>query len=489
MRPASAPELPVALDRGGPLGLPQQLAQAVRALIEQGSLRPGDPLPSTRAWAARLEVSRGTVVAAYEQLAAEGYLVGEAGSATRINPSLPAAHPAAGRPRPANPTGPLRLPRRASGRPAAIDMLPGQPATDLLRTPAWRRAWRTASDVELAPLPIEGDARLRRRIAEHYRRMRGLSRDADRFLVTAGGREGLSLVLQTLHSELRGARPLRVGVESPGYPSLRRAATRLGAELVPLEVDRAGLRTDLLPSGGARPDLAIVTPSHQYPLGGSLPVDRRLELLEWAQREGVLLLEDDYDSELRYVGQPLPTLTALDDPEAGTVALLGTFSKTMAPALGLGMLCASGALRDRLLATRADLGTPVSAVVQHALADYLASGELHRHTARVRRAYRHRRDLVLERLGELPAATVSPMDGGLHAVIRTGMPEEALLDACARARVRVSPGAAYWQRPDTAANGEADGGESEGGSIVIGYAHLADAELREGLDRLRRALG
>lgn len=509
MRSTSIPEVPIELDRNSHLSLPLQLARAVRQLIDRGALLPGDDLPSTRAWAAQLGVSRGTVVAAYEQLTAEGYLTGERGSATRINPWLPQTHPGTVRhakevtgrsrsaPHHSTPSQPRSKPAAPAQRlPASaqnsrqstppddpIDMLPGRPATDWLRTPAWRRAWRIAADSDLRALPLEGDPRFLTSLAEHFRRMRGLARDPDQFLVTAGGREGLALIIQTLASELGHSRPIRVGVESPGYPSLRRTVTRLGGELVALEVDGAGLRTSLLPSGEHRPDLVIVTPSHQYPLGGSLPINRRLELLEWAKREDSLIVEDDYDSELRYVGQPLPTLTALDDPRDGHVALLGTFSTTVAPSLGIGMLCVPDRLRERLLATRRDLGSPVSALVQHAFAEYLESGELRRHTARMRRTYRQRRGLVLGAIGNVPHTTVSPMDGGLHAVIHSNHPEDDLLASCDRARVLVSAGAEYWQGPGTASRPH-----DSGSSIVIGYAHLSEDALREGLQRLHQAL-
>lgn len=542
MRSTDIPEVPIDLDRDAPLSLPLQLARAVRELIDRGALLPGDELPSTRAWAARLGVSRGTVVAAYEQLGAEGYLVGRRGSATRINPRLPQTHPGVlahpgdlvlpggrallpgdlaqpgvrvlpdGRALPggravlhddlaqpggrAHPRGSAQAeaPGAVPPSPAPpdsrarepIDMLPGRPATDWLHTPAWRRAWRAAADAHLGPLPPEGDGRFLHSVAEHMRRMRGLARDPDQYLVTAGGREGLALIITALASE--STRAVRIGVESPGYPSLRRTVSRLRGALVPLAVDHAGLRTDRLPRGGDRPDLVIVTPSHQYPLGGSLPVDRRRELLDWARQEEVLVVEDDYDSELRYVGEPLPTLTALDDPREGTVVLLGTFSTTVAPSLGIGMLCAPARLRRRLLETRLDLGTPVSGVVQHAFAEYLASGELRRHTARMRRAYRQRRGLVLEALDDLPGVTVSPMDGGLHAVIRADREEDALLESCDRAGVRVSPGAEYWRGPVVPGGLAPRADRGDEGSIVVGYAHLSDVELREALSRLRSAL-
>ncbi|WP_282851546.1 PLP-dependent aminotransferase family protein [Gulosibacter sediminis] len=493
MRSPEITELSVSLDRAHPLPLPQQLAGSVRALIDRGVLRAGDALPSSRAWAARLGVSRGTIVTAFEQLTAEGYLTSQTGAATTVNPALGQTHPGR-RDAARGAAGIPSLPSTGGRAPETsldpIDLLPGQPSTGTLRTPAWRRAWRNAADADLATLPLAGDPRYLAAVSEHFRRMRGLARDAGNFLVTAGAREGLALIVQTIAAERAGAAPVRVGVESPGYPSLRRVLARLGCELVPLKVDRDGLRTDRLPRGAAKPDLVIVTPSHQYPFGGSLPISRRQDLLAWARTECVLIVEDDFDSELRYVGQPLPTLTALDRTGDGTVALLGTFSSTVAPTIGIGMLGAPAPLRERLLATRADLGTPVSAVTQRAFAEYLASGELARHAARMRRSYRQRRAAVLAVLGDLPQVEVSPMDGGLHAVIHTRRDEAELMAACERAGVRVSPGAVYWREPSSASPSGPSGASSASasGSIVIGYAHLSEAQLAEGLARLRAAL-
>lgn len=521
MRPAGSAEIAVTLDRDSTVSLPQQLVTAVRELIRDRILQPGDTMPATRSWAAQLGVSRGTVVTAYEQLAAEGYVVAERGAATRVNPSLAATHPdtapkgstTQSRRREATsaavptPT-PTRRPRAsaATPHPVTINMLPGQSSSEHLSTPAWRRAWRNAVDGEFEAAPLGGAPEYLSALSDYFRRMRGLARDASQYLATAGGRDGLALIVLTLAAEHPG-RPLRVGVESPGYPSLRLALRRLGCTLIPLGVDEQGLRTDSLPRGGAKPDLVIVTPSHQYPLGGSLPIARRLELLKWARQESVLIIEDDYDSELRYVGQPLPTLTALDEPGQDTVVLLGTFTTTVAPGLGIGMLCVPDALRPRCIDARADLGSPVSSVVQRAFAEYLDSGELARRAARMRRAYRQRRTAVLDAFADVDHLTVSPMDGGLHAVLHSQRSEAGMLRACRSAQVLVEPGGEYWNRAEPALAGAApaasdaaahaaahaaeagtEGPGHEGGSIVIGYAHLTDAELAEGLRRLRAVL-
>ncbi|MCB1274259.1 MAG: PLP-dependent aminotransferase family protein, partial [Leucobacter sp.] len=297
--------------------------------------------------------------------------------------------------------------------------------------------------------PALGDPALREEIAEHLRRMRGTARAAADVLVTAGTREGLGLLLTALGTT--EGRRLTVGVEDPGYPSLRRIATRHGAQIVALPVDADGLDTSALPDGLL--DAVIVTPSHQYPLGGSLPIARRRELLDWARRTGALIIEDDYDSELRHLGSPLPTLAALDDPGDGSVVLLGTFSKTVSPALSAGFLLAPGRLRGVIEPVRADLGGAVPAVVQTALAAYLRSGELRRHTARMRRRYAARRELVVERLLGLPRVRVRPMSGGLHAVLQfdaaaadLAAREQRVLAAASSAGLGAVALSDYWQR-------------------------------------------
>jgi GntR family transcriptional regulator/MocR family aminotransferase len=245
---------------------------------------------------------------------------------------------------------------------------------------------------------------------------------------------------------------------------------------MPLPTDDAGLVCDYLPTGSDAPHVVVVTPSHQYPLGGSLPVARRQALLDWARNEHVVIVEDDYDSELRYTSAPLPALAALDDPDDGCVVTLGTFAKTLGPGLGVGFLLAPDRLVDELRRTRTDLGQPVSQVAQWAMADYLASGELRRHTQRMRREYRRRRALVLEVLGDLPHARVKAMDGGLHAVVESEISEAELFSRIRSKGVVVAGLTDYWSRP-----------ASGTGGIVLGYGGVPIDELRTGLAAIAEA--
>ncbi|RGE23784.1 PLP-dependent aminotransferase family protein [Leucobacter sp. wl10] len=501
-RPFRAPaEFPVHLDRAMGAPLPVQLAAALREVIDSGALRPGEEVPATRRLAGRLGVARGVAVSAYEQLIAEGYLRAERGRGTVVNPDLaPGSAAEGGAPAGEGGSRAGAAPRAAAGGdppdPAGLGaadpasrppLAPGAPITDAAERPAWRAAWRSAAARADRRPPAPGDPRLRAELAEHLRLVRGTARPARDVLVTAGTREGLGLLLTALGTT-RG-NDLVVGVEDPGYPSLRGVAARHGARIVSLPVDADGLRTDRLPSGVL--DLVIVTPSHQYPVGGSLPLPRRRELLDWARRTGVVVVEDDYDSELRHVGSPLPALAALDDPVSGSVVTLGTFSSTVTPALAAGFLLAPEQLRALLEPVRRDLGSPVSAVVQLALAEYLASGELRRTIARVRRRHAARRDLISERFAGVAGARVRPMSGGLHAVIELGGPPGAAREREAQAVARAAapaPGlpnglgvaalGAYWQhhRPGRTAG------------LVLGMGGPDGEEFGAAIERLRAIL-
>ncbi|MEX3563115.1 PLP-dependent aminotransferase family protein [Corynebacterium phoceense] len=434
----------VILDPADTRTLPVQLAHAIRGQISARILSPGEALPSTRQLAAELGISRGSVVAAYDQLLAEGYLEATVGSGTHVsrrlhhNPVSPAPEPA------------IQKPARA-----LVELTPGAPDTAGIITPEWRSAWRRAASTPLSDAPASGLPALRHEVAAHLGTMRGLAVDPARILITSGAREGLALLLRALAPALGGA--LTVGVESPGYPSLRRIPSAFGHAVAEIPTDSEGVRVPATPL-----DALIVTPSHQYPYGESLSAARRTKLVAWARRTDALLIEDDFDSELRYAGQPLPALTAL---EPARTALLGTFSSVISPGVACGYLVAPSSLVPRLRAERELTGQPVSLITQSALARYLASGALRRHTGSVRRAYRRRRDLVDSYLGDLPGTQLLPIRGGLHAVLLCEKPADEVVAAAGRLGVGLTALAEYW------------GGKDAPGGVVLGFGHLADSEL------------
>lgn len=512
-------QLPVSVSRSAPGSLPSQVAEQIRGLVLGGFLVAGDPLPSTRALAERLNVSRGTVVFAYEQLVGEGYLTSGRGG-TRVadhltlgTPQLPRVAASVADVRPAQlPAGSGEVgwvsawgptSTSSSARPntsEVIDLRPGSPDTSLVASAAWRACWRQAAANPGAAYPAAGSYELRVQLAEHLRLMRSVLRSPGDLLVTAGARDGFRLILTALRRQVRN-RPLRIAVENPGYPSLHRIPLAFGHEILPIEVDEQGLNPAHLPTGPNRPDLVLIAPSHQYPLGASMPLARRLELLAWARTHDALLVEDDYDSELRYVGDPLPALASLDRPPlpggaeahparwaSDRVVTLGSFAKMLAPGLNLGYVVVPRHLQADLLELRADLGNPVSSVVQDAMAAFLAAGGVRRHTARMRRVYRGRREQVLTALQGLAGARVLPMDGGLHAVLHLPGIESArgrglegeLVEAARLEGVLVAPLGDYW-------SARAEAGEALYG-LVLGFGAVSDRKLALGLGSLRQVL-
>jgi GntR family transcriptional regulator/MocR family aminotransferase len=489
-------ELAVSADRHAELPLTEQIAAQLRDVFTGGRLAAGERLPSTRALAAALGVSRTVVTGAYTQLFAEGWLEGRHGSGTyvaagAVAPLGAAAGPArvAGpgpgpaSPAPTLPPAPAAAAADRAGGPRAawlqpvpvppVNLWPGIPWQAGIDPAAWRRAWRHAGTEPVTAQPDPcGRVALREALTGYLRRSRGVCATTDQILVTRGVSAGLGLVAAAL---LRPGD--RVGVEEPGYQAARAVLASRGAQLVPCRVDGDGLVVDELP-GDLR--LVYTTPAHQYPLGGRLPVPRRQALAAWARSTGAFIVEDDYDGEFRYDVAPLPTLFGLD-PDV--VVYLGTTSKTLTPTLGAGWLIARPDLIPALTAAAVDLGERVSGPVQHAVTELLASGELERHVRRMRHEYARRRAVMVTALaGRLTGDTA-----GLHMVLELPPGTATAVAAAARERgVEVATLDRYFGGPPTL----------EGLMLGYGAADLAAvsrgcqviAEIVAGLPDLRGTL-
>ncbi|MDO8186728.1 PLP-dependent aminotransferase family protein [Conexibacter sp. JD483] len=415
----------------GAVSLHTQLERELRERIRAGRLEAGTRLPATRELAQRLGVSRGVVVEAYAQLAAEGYLSTRRGAGTVV----------AGTTR--TPEAP---PPVLSERAAPEDLHPGLPDLAAFPRAAWARSLRTVTrelpDAAFGYPDPSGAAVLRVGLARYLGRARGVAAEPARLLIVSGLTQGLTLLARALLR--RGAR--RVAVEDPGFFVHRWALAHAGLEVVPVAVDEHGLRTDLLARVEA--DAVLVTPAHQAPLGGVLRAARREALLLWAERRGALVIEDDYDAEYRYDRDPVGAVQGLA-PER--VAYLGCASKVLAPALRIGWLALPAAWAETVAVEKAldDLGTPL--LDQHALADFIERGELDRHLRRMRPRYRARRATLVAALArELPEWRVAGVAAGFGVVALppAATDERALIAAAARrgmvlhglARYRVAPG-------------------------------------------------
>ncbi|MGK8501544.1 PLP-dependent aminotransferase family protein [Nocardia asiatica] len=388
-------DLPLDLDRELAQPLSVQIADQLRRAATSGPLRGGDRLPSTRALAERLGVSRTVVAAAYDQLHAEGWLRGRRGSGTYLT-TAPATAPSG--------TG---SGHGTDPAPRLFDLAPGAPCIDAIDPAAWRRAWRAAADH--APIVRKnraGEPEFRAAVTEHLLRHRGIGAGSDTVLLATAGTS--SAVGELAAALLRPGDA--VAMEDPGYQRAAGAFAAAGLEVVPIPVDADGLRVDLLPP---RVKAVYCTPAHQFPLGARMPAARRVELVEHARRTGVLVIEDDYDGELRYDTAPLPLLATM---APDVVVHLGTTSKILSPALGVGWLLAAPAVAEAVLAHRERTGTGPSPAGQRVLAAFAAHGDLARHLRRLRRALPPRRTLVVTELRRRGLGVLGD-DAGSHVVV------------------------------------------------------------------------
>jgi GntR family transcriptional regulator/MocR family aminotransferase len=395
---ATSAGLDLHLDVAGS-GIRASLEDTLRAAVRSGRLAAGTALPSSRALAQDLGIARNTVVDAYGQLVAEGWLAARHGSGTWV----------AERTEPQQPAPVLRLPAGAPG--VRYDLRPGVP--DLSAFP--RTGWLAAARKALASAPASAlgyaDPRglepLRVALTGYLARARGVAVTPDRVVVCAGYAQALDL----LGRVLRSAGASRLAVEGFGHPGHWRICADNGLRLSPLAVDPDGAQTGALADESA----VLLTPAHQFPLGVALHPRRRREVVEWAAGHGALVIEDDYDGEFRYDRQAVGALQALA-PEH--VAYAGTASKSLAPGLRLGWLVLPARLVDDVVAVKRASGQLSSSIDQLTLAEFITSGRYDRQVRRARLAYRQRRDrLVAELASRAPQVRVTGIAAGLHALV------------------------------------------------------------------------
>lgn len=447
-----------------------QLERSLRSAIRSGRLRPGARLPSTRALAADLGVSRSVVVQAFEQLAAEGYLETRPGAVARV--SDVAAAPSARGHRPLRTDGPATAPMAT----APLDLRPGSPNLTRLPRTEWGRAVRkalaTLADAEFGYGDSRGLPRLREAVADYLGRVRGVVVDPEHVVMVNGFAQGLVVVARLL----RELGTDTAGVEDPGSVHTSTQLADQGIVTVPVPVDDQGVDIEAVASAADPPLRAVlVTPAHQFPTGAVLSPARRLGLVEWAERHDGLVIEDDYDAEYRYDHH---AVGALQGMAPDRVILGGSVSKTLAPALRLGWLAVPPALTVPAARHKRaiDLMTPV--LEQAALAELITSGSYERHIRRSRAAYKRRRDVVVDMLAaELPEAEVLGTSAGLHLLVMTpSVADEAAVEReAARRGVRVAGVRQHRHSPGPP-------------GFVLGYGHMSEDQLRRALEAFTAAV-
>ncbi len=506
----SLPFNPAGIELDRRQGLSRQLYQALRLRVLDGRLASGTRLPASRDLAAALSISRNSVVRAYDQLYAEGFIEGRVGDGTYVaqlpNTALPtkklSTKVSTGLPT-GLPTGlstnwldlPVvtsskvihsgalervekhHLSRPPSGPPRAFRV--GVPAFDLFPFEVWAKLsaafWRKPDLQQLCYGAPEGDERLRGLIAAYLRSSRGMQCSAEQIVITSGAQQGISLCAQLLVEPGDG-----VAVENPGYRAAGHAFAVAGARLHGVSVDSDGINCAEL-AGLSDCRLAYVTPSHQYPTGVIMSLARRLELLAWAERTDGWIIEDDYDGEYRYSGAPLAPLAALD--RQGRVLYVGTFGKVAFPALRLGYLVLPMGLVEAFARRRAVDVRHSEVSTQAVMAEFMAAGHFQRHIRRMRRAALSRRNTLLAGwpvdipgVGSLPSVAA-----GLHltVAVESLARERELIEKAATVDVEINGLSSYWL-PDSSTPLDQRAG------LVLGFAAVPEETIRAALGRLRK---
>jgi GntR family transcriptional regulator/MocR family aminotransferase len=409
------------LERSSGVPLYKQLETGLRKLILSGTLRARQKLPSTRELAGEIGISRITIKSVYEQLVAEGYVQATSGSGTFVADGLEIeVSPQVGRlpdevPRKINLTDRARSisSTNASVRQGKTEPFrPGVPALDLFPIKPWNKYLREATNTSYRDLSygsVKGNADLRRSIASYLSDARGMQADSEQIVITSGAQQAFVLIAFSLLT--RGD---TVWYENPGHIAGRDIMQVMGANVAPVPIDAEGIDLEFAIKNYPSPKLIFTTPSHQQPLGTTMSLARRLSLLSYAQENDAWIIEDDYDSEFRYRGRPLPALSALDSERR--VLYVGTFSKSMFAAIRLGYIVVPPEMVDAIGKTKILLGQNSSPLVEQALSRFMDDGRFVEHIRRMRRVYRERRDLLFDCLSSTCAESLTPQptDAGMH---------------------------------------------------------------------------
>lgn len=463
---------------------------ALRKEILEGRLRPGTRLPASRDLATEYGVSRGTIVTAFEELKAEGYIEGSVGSGTYVSKVLPEELLEV-RGRKVRRSAPERASRRLAGYGTALRAFPSfsgggprafcanLPALDAFPTALWAqiasRKLRRASMGMLRGCEAAGYRPLREAIAMYLSRSRGVVCTAEQVVVMSGVQEALDIAARLFVEPGE-----KVLMEDPGYVGAARVFEAMGAKTISLGVDADGAK---LPRARQTAKLVYVTPAHQAPTGMTMSLARRLEMLGWARRAGALIFEDDYDGEYRYSGRTVPALQGLD--RHGVVLFAGSFSKVLFPALRLGYLVVPEDLVERFSAAKSILNRHAPVLEQMVLCEFIEAGHFGRHLRRMREMYSERLSVLLEegRRQLAGAVEISEVEAGLQTVgwLAGDLDGQAVAKAAAGRGVELTALAGFYRSSEEWKQRSRDG-------VQMGFAAVNPREIRRGVGELARTI-
>lgn len=476
------------------LPLYRQIYEAIRKEILSGDFKPKMKLPSTRTMAENLAVSRITVSNAYEQLLAEGYLEGKTGAGTFVASRLPEDLLQTEKSKQndrelkknislnLSPYGEnLNSTRATSARCDAMTKFQpfqnGLTAIDEFPFEIWSRIAARFHKNPPRSILGYGDPRgfepLRKAVAAHLKSARGVDCSAEQVVITSGAQQALDLTARIFLSEND-----TVLIENPCYKEARNSFAATGAKIVSVDVDDEGFNPQKIPKTGESAKLVYVTPSHQYPLGVTMSLARRLALLDWANRKNAVIIEDDYNSEFRYAGRPLASLQGLD--KNGRVIYVGTFSKTIFPALRIGCAVVPPELADIFTTARALADVHSSAIEQAILAEFIAEGHFARHVRRMRKLYEKRQEILVSECKKYlkDLLEVEKADAGMHVVgwLPEGVDDRMISEKAMERKLKLAPVSSYSNK------------KLKRGGLILGYTAFDERQIKRGVKIIREIL-
>jgi Transcriptional regulators containing a DNA-binding HTH domain and an aminotransferase domain (MocR family) and their eukaryotic orthologs len=458
------------IDKSINISLIRQVYGQIKSMILDGKLLAGNKLPSTRWLSENLEVSRNVILEAYAQLTAEGYIESIRGSGTIVAKGIYFKK------------SEIKVKKSLSSddykryESDLINFRSGIPALDMFPQKEWGSLYnKICSNVDYSAFRYcepEGIMELRQALSEYLFRVRGISCRPEQIMIISGSTQGLSLISKLLYSP-----GVEIAVEDPVHYGLLNVISSCGYLINPIPVDSKGIRTDMLKTDN-KVGFVYVTPSHQFPLGGVLPIQRRIELIRFAEKKDCYIVEDDYDSEFRYEGQPISSLYEL---EPNRVIYVGSFSKILAPALRLGYMILPDLLIPKYLKLKMYTDVHTESISQFVLAQFINDGKLEKHIWKMKKEYCKKRQAVISSLSiNFPDEyVIKGYAAGLHLVaeFRNVSFTEEVLEKITQQKVKVYPVEKYAVHKGRHSN-----------KILLGYGHLSIEEITEGIKRIKKGI-